>query len=122
MKFVNSETFPELESVSWKEGRIQEDLWKLFSTNNRDRRLGEYKGHIKGRDYREERTYRHSNTMQVQGYSLFFIFIFIEQVSFMFLTRAWSEALKEFLNNYYKNYEHKIDVLVINSAVWDVTR
>ena len=40
----------------------------------------------------------------------------------MFLTRAWSEALKEFLNNYYKNYEHKIDVLVINSAVWDVTR
>ena len=40
----------------------------------------------------------------------------------MFLTRVWNEALKEFLNTYSKNNKHKIDVLVINSALWDVTR
>merc|ERR1719319_443362 len=93
LKFINSKTFPE--------------LWRLFSRSNRDERFGEYKGHIRGRDYREQREYRHNNRMQV---------------SYMFLTRVWNEALEEFLNTYSKNNKHKIDVLVINSALWDVTR
>jgi len=107
LKFINSKTFPELERVVWEERGIKEELWRLFSRSNRDSRFGEYKGHIRGRDYREQRSYRHNNRMQV---------------SYMFLTRVWNEALKEFLNTYSKNNKHKIDVLVINSALWDVTR
>ena len=41
----------------------------------------------------------------------------------MFITRVWGERIKEFLSSYKsKNNDHKIDLIFISSAIWDLSR
>ena len=45
------------------------------------------------------------------------------QATFLFITRAWSERIKEFLTSYkLKRNGHDIDFIFISSAIWDLSR
>ena len=122
LKMTRTENFPQLEEVSWMKQGLKEDLKKIFSRANRDKRV-EYDGQIKGREYREVRRYRHRHGLQVMGMvrevnadSSGF------QVTFRFITRIWSDQLRSFLVNYKKENGQDIDTIVINSSLWDLCR
>merc|ERR1719447_1777425 len=87
---------------------VKKVIRSKFDKSNRDRRVGDYIGHIKGRDFREERQYRSRQGMEA---------------TFLFITRAWSERIKEFLTSYkIKRNGHEIDFIFISSAIWDLSR
>jgi len=61
-----------------------------------------------GRDYEERRDfYDRSSDIQY---------------SFVFITRCWTDKLGAFLENYPQNYGSYPDVIIINSALWDINR
>ena len=62
----------------------------------------------KGRDYRETRDW-YDDADDIQ-------------LSFVFITRCYSDWLKDFLEKYPDNYGTYPDLIIINSALWDINR
>ena len=61
------------------------------------------------------------------GGEIFFVWrqthVITPQATFLFITRAWSERIKEFLTSYkIKRNGHDIDFIFISSAIWDLSR
>lgn len=61
-----------------------------------------------GRNYIEPRIYHHENKDIM--------------ISFNFVTRVWSEDLEKWLRDYENDKGAKLDVIVMNSVLWDVNR
>ena len=63
-----------------------------------------------GREYIEPRIYH--NNRENNNITLVYRFI----------SRVWSEDLGDWLQNYEEQFGSKIDILIINSCLWDVNR
>ncbi len=101
--------FPDFETERWKKKRKQaaEPLKKKFHEGNRDMLIKD-KGLHSGRDYEEPRIYSHEKKGIL--------------VHFLLATRVWSSRVEDFLEKAEETFESKLDLVIMNSVLWDVNR
>ena len=106
--------FPDFESQRCARANISNRLKKKFNDDNRDW-LFKNEGLHPGRTYVEPRIYYHEKKDIT--------------INFRFVTRVWSSkktagknSLEEFLRTYETIQEAKLDLIIMNSLLWDVNR
>merc|ERR1712223_448332 len=82
-------------------------LRKIFNKDNCDNLL-RAEGVHPGRNYVEPRTYHHAKKDVT--------------ISFLFTTRVWHEELEEFFRGYEEDHGAKLDIIIMNSVLWDTNR
>ena len=87
--------------------RISNRLRKKFNDDNRDW-LFKNEGLHPGRTYAEPRIYYHEKKDIT--------------VNFRFVTRVWTSELDKWLETYEDTQEAKLDLIIMNSLLWDVNR
>lgn len=100
--------FPDLENTVWKKGKeVSKAVSEIFHKDNRDTLL-EYKGLTPGRNYIEPRKY-HNKDHNIT-------------LVYRFISRVWSDDLAAWLADYKESFGAPIDILLINSCLWDINR
>lgn len=101
--------YPDFDGTRWKRGqkKISKRLRRIYHDDNKDHLL-KSEGLHPGRNYIEPRIYHHENKDIM--------------ISFNFVTRVWSEDLEKWLRDYENDKGAKLDVIVMNSVLWDVNR
>ena len=101
--------FPDFDSPRWKNKRVSKRLRKIFHDDNKDCCLkSEELSLHPGRTYQEPRFYHHDKKDI--------------SVSFRFVTRVWSQDSEEWFRNYESVEGAQLDVIIMNSILWDVNR
>jgi len=98
--------FPDLENTTFTE-ELCDEVIKIFDEENRDYLL-DSRGLTSGRTFIEPRRYynrEHNIT-----------------IYYKFITKAYSEDVKDFLLTYEETYGKPIDTIIMNSCLWDVNR
>ena len=101
--------FPDFDAPRFAKSnkRISKRLRKKFHDGNRDL-LFKNEGLHPGRTYKEPRIYQHEKKKIT--------------VNFRFVTRVWSDDLDTWLEKYEDTHESKLDLIIMNSLLWDVNR
>jgi len=102
----SEQRFPDMENTEWKQEPCEE-LYEIFDKENRDFLL-DTKGLTSGRTFIEPRQYYNKK------YNIC--------INYVFIVRAYSEEIKEFLVNYEERYKAPIGTILMNSTLWDINR
>ncbi len=101
--------FPEFGGKFWQKSseRISARMRRIFHDENQDLLL-KHEGLHPGRTYIEPRFYYHEKHDIT--------------INYKFVTKVWSKELDEWLEKYENNQEAKLDLIIMNSVLWDVNR
>lgn len=98
--------FPDIENTKWNQ-KLSDEVIEVFDEGNRDYLL-DSKGLTSGRSFIEPRQYKNTK--------------FNITVHYRFIVKAYSVELEEFLMNFEEKNGAKIDTIIMNSCLWDITR
>lgn len=101
--------FPDFDTEYWFKSRqkISSRLRRIFNDDNRDFLL-KHEGLHPGRTYIEPRLYYNDKSDIT--------------INYKFVTRVWSQDLDDWLHDYEKHQEAKLDLVIMNSVLWDVNK
>jgi len=98
--------FPDIENTKWNQ-KLSDEVLKIFDEENRDYLL-DSKGLTSGRSFIEPRQYKNN--------------LYNITIHYHFIVKAYSVELEELLMNFEEKNGAKIDTIIMNSCLWDITR